>query len=155
MTASVCEPWVTAAESISSFVFCGAITRSETCLPPPHAHHPNISWAMGISRNNVQDQHTVYLAWPTLSTHQLSMNTLRVTLTLTCARVCSSLCMNKQGVQPTLLYTAQFSHAADGGRYIAAGGSGANEAKVCLVFARERGKHDNSPRLKFDLEGGC
>ncbi|CAM9191239.1 unnamed protein product [Ectocarpus sp. 6 AP-2014] len=35
-----------------------------------------------------------------------------------------------QGVQPTLLYTAQFSNTADGGRYIAAGGSGANEAKI-------------------------
>jgi COMPASS component SWD3 len=34
------------------------------------------------------------------------------------------------GARPTLLYAAQFSGAADGGRYIAAGGSGANEAKV-------------------------
>lgn len=35
-----------------------------------------------------------------------------------------------QRTQPTFLYAAQFSSAADGGRYIAAGGSGANEAKV-------------------------
>lgn len=35
-----------------------------------------------------------------------------------------------QRTQPTFLYAAQFSSAADGGRYIAAGGSGANEAKI-------------------------
>ena len=35
-----------------------------------------------------------------------------------------------QGGRETFLYAAQFSNAADGGRYIAAGGSGANEAKV-------------------------
>lgn len=35
-----------------------------------------------------------------------------------------------QGGQETFLYAAQFSNAADRGRYIAAGGSGANEAKV-------------------------
>lgn len=69
------------------------------------------------------------------------MSVLLVTLTrvhaylfgaLACVSAGLYLCMNEQGVQPTLLYTAQFSHAADGGRYIAAGGSGANEAKVCL-----------------------
>ncbi|CAM9250842.1 unnamed protein product [Pylaiella littoralis] len=37
---------------------------------------------------------------------------------------------SQQNGQPTLLYTAQFSNTADGGRYIAAGGSGANEAKI-------------------------
>lgn len=39
---------------------------------------------------------------------------------------------NVQGTQPTFLYAAQFSSAADGGRYIAAGGSGANETKVSV-----------------------
>ncbi|CAM9233946.1 unnamed protein product, partial [Sphacelaria rigidula] len=43
-----------------------------------------------------------------------------------------------QGTQPTFIYTAQFSSATDGGRYIAAGGSGANEAKIFDHVARNQ-----------------
>lgn len=71
------------------------------------------------------------------------------------ASACVHVFVCVQNVQPTLLYTAQFSNTADGGRYIAAGGSGANEAKV-----QTRGDGHNSPppslpTLKYTAPRGC